>query len=984
MAKKNWIKGAIKRPGAFKVKAKKAGKSTDAFKKSVLDNPGKYSPRTVKQANLANTLSKFNTGGNAYALPTSAGATTSNMMGLGDPMVAQNNLAQSNQALMQQQQLLTAQTEKRAEDLKQQSEEEFNAARNQYGSAVTKGLGKAIGTAGDTMRTAKYAKEAAQMTDGVTDVAGLLTNLGTAPVNAGKQGLQTMKGIGQGIATGVKSMGPVAGGSALGLAGAGIKKLSDDQDDTTLNFGETSGTLMQGAGTGLGLAGTLGALAPALAIPGIGWAAAGIGAGIAGIKALRNRNQARDFQEELDAKNLAKQEDLSMARDAAFQQNFTQTGANKGFNVGNSLTNSYIPSQQMMAKTGGLWDNIHAKRRRIAAGSGEKMRTPGSKGAPTDEALKRSQKEMGGERVPGGMIKPLPGGAVEFVGKKHEQGGILIDPQTEVEGGETMDNVKMSQGTDSEYIFSDHLRLGKKTFAERHKELVKRGASQTEIQRLARLQEAVANANGEQDRSPKAVQEYEDGGEKKRGPNPWRFSPEENWARQAQLSSNIDMEGIVGGTDYGNIGETAWGQYYSNFDKPEDWDAFYGDTYVPRVESYFQNNPEEAYQYLQEMYNSDDPNAENFKRKLTDSEGNMLPQEEALKVAQQLATDKKVGSFHMVLPQEIQPMTPIQAGPIPTTPKEEAPGESNAELPAAEKQKRNVPAWAAALPGLAGLMANNTKAKAMTTSAQTTRAGNLPRINLNAERAANQAQNIGTKRQLANQLSGPAGAAAMLAADQNARVQNLNITNQEARANEYLMAAEANMRAGVNAQNAAAVNQAGMYNADQLNRTNLENYQQDIINRRYNKGVLSGVARDAMQMYAGDRFAQMMDEFGAYNRATGQGKATPQEIAVAKAEAAGIDAAPISTPTPAAQQTTVSVPGQTLGAPGLLNTNTPIQGNPGFNPNVSTGIPLQPISNNPILNFNSPTTVGTSAIMPGLRNGGYISRANKLRRKPRR
>ena len=31
----------------------------------------------------------------------------------------------------------------------------------------------------------------------------------------------------------------------------------------------------------------------------------------------------------------------------------------------------------------GLYHNIHAKRKRIAAGSGEKMRKVGSKGAPT-------------------------------------------------------------------------------------------------------------------------------------------------------------------------------------------------------------------------------------------------------------------------------------------------------------------------------------------------------------------------------------------------------------------------------------------------------------------------------------------------------------------------------------------------------------------------------------------------------------------------
>ena len=45
-----------------------------------------------------------------------------------------------------------------------------------------------------------------------------------------------------------------------------------------------------------------------------------------------------------------------------------------------------------MAKKPGLYANIHAKRKRMAAGSGEKMRKPGSKGAPTAKAFKQSAK----------------------------------------------------------------------------------------------------------------------------------------------------------------------------------------------------------------------------------------------------------------------------------------------------------------------------------------------------------------------------------------------------------------------------------------------------------------------------------------------------------------------------------------------------------------------------------------------------------------
>ena len=44
-----------------------------------------------------------------------------------------------------------------------------------------------------------------------------------------------------------------------------------------------------------------------------------------------------------------------------------------------------------MAKPG-LYANIHAKRERIKKGSGERMRKPGSKGAPTAKAFRLSAK----------------------------------------------------------------------------------------------------------------------------------------------------------------------------------------------------------------------------------------------------------------------------------------------------------------------------------------------------------------------------------------------------------------------------------------------------------------------------------------------------------------------------------------------------------------------------------------------------------------
>ena len=40
----------------------------------------------------------------------------------------------------------------------------------------------------------------------------------------------------------------------------------------------------------------------------------------------------------------------------------------------------------------GLYANIHAKRKRIADGSGEKMRKPGTKGAPSKTNFKEAAK----------------------------------------------------------------------------------------------------------------------------------------------------------------------------------------------------------------------------------------------------------------------------------------------------------------------------------------------------------------------------------------------------------------------------------------------------------------------------------------------------------------------------------------------------------------------------------------------------------------
>jgi hypothetical protein len=128
-------------------------------------------------------------------------------------------------------------------------------------------------------------------------------------------------------------------------------------------------------------------------------------------------------------------------------------------------------------------------------------------------------KTGGVRRVPGGKIVPIKGtNAVEYIGNKHGESGqgsdsgIQIDPVTEVEDGETKQPVMMAKsggkGKMNDYFFSAYLKLGGKSFAQRHKEILKSGGKQAAVQKLAQLQEAVANINGEKDRSPATIAKY--------------------------------------------------------------------------------------------------------------------------------------------------------------------------------------------------------------------------------------------------------------------------------------------------------------------------------------------------------------------------------------------------------------------------------------------------------------------------------------------
>ena len=90
-------------------------------------------------------------------------------------------------------------------------------------------------------------------------------------------------------------------------------------------------------------------------------------------------------------------------------------------------------------KGGGLYENIHAKQQRIAEGSGEKMRRVGSKGAPTADAFKQSEKTA---KMKGGGVSLAVGRGEKL---PVERGAGLTQKGREKYNRETGSNLKAPQ-----------------------------------------------------------------------------------------------------------------------------------------------------------------------------------------------------------------------------------------------------------------------------------------------------------------------------------------------------------------------------------------------------------------------------------------------------------------------------------------------------------------------------------------------------------
>ena len=534
------------------------------------------------------------------------------------------------------------------------------------------------------------------------------------------------------------------------------------------------------------------------------------------------------------------------------------------------------------------------------------------------DAFKNIKRSGGVKRLPGGVMSSLPGGAVEFKGQTHEQGGIMLDQMTEVETGETMDkvNMKKSGGKAKDYIFSDYLKLGGKTFAARHKEILKRGGSQQKIQELAKLQEKKAN------RSPKVMQE---GGERGGGTSDLlaglsgfntartdgstaekelnraateaanAYSEEEaaaiNAEREAVLARNEEKRNVrakqgsteekkmeTGSRIYGasadakdNIGNWLGMMETDMGNLPEEFQTFDFSKFKNAEGNFDANafNTQANKGEFREWYNSLPDDLVSGKLSAKNDKGDLIfgKQWNSRRLLERpdvpQAIERTDVKLALDMPEPVEGDTPkIDKTTEVTTKSRDVPlgailaGASQLIPPAYSllKKPKNVPGYAP----------------------QAYAKPQLPRVNYNAERAANASDTRATLASIENNAAGPAGMVNMIAAMGKKRQGDLEIATQESRANKQLSAEEARLGAQASQFNIGQDAQAQQYNRG-LAREQIKDRREEVMGALDAAADrIAGMTGDVLDYKAQERLAEAVSgETGVLLRERLKGQKNP-------------------------------------------------------------------------------------------------------------
>ena len=234
------------------------------------------------------------------------------------------------------------------------------------------------------------------------------------------------------------------------IVGEGVGYLADDDDPTTWTAGEISGDLLSSTGSGVGTGATIGSA--------LGPAGAGVGAVVGGIIGL-GKGIYDGVTDRGDARNV----------ETEGQDQFSEDFADYRRNL--------MLGQEQTGFASSQYGNVYRGR--------------------------------------DGGIKPMNNqGDMVVYGPTHEQGGVMRDQTTELEGGgmrngkelpgEVITEVTDNGGVPREYYFSDHLKNPStgNTFAEDYRK--SGGMNMNSKQLFAKLQEQIAGRT-DKDRSPQTI-----------------------------------------------------------------------------------------------------------------------------------------------------------------------------------------------------------------------------------------------------------------------------------------------------------------------------------------------------------------------------------------------------------------------------------------------------------------------------------------------
>ena len=558
------------------------------------------------------------------------------------------------------------------------------------------------------------------------------------------------------------------------------------------------------------------------------------------------------------------------------------------------------------------WNNMSTLDRNRALGrnsggragdyEGVKVSSPEYKEVKESGGMYNQMKQygMGGQQLPGGTMEPIPNSdAVEFNGQSHDDGGIMVDAQTEVEGGETMDQVTMAKngGKRSDYFFSDHLKEGGVSYANMHKEILAEGGDQNKIDYLAKMQEKAAG------RSPNKIQTAGNGGVKMYNTG----------------GSNVSNQGGIN-----NNTNTRYENQYQEIEPVVD---FTKDLTGKPIYNEINNN---EFVIDPNDLNSDADNAQNFldnffknredqRIKENEKTEEVITENPVINKTIKNNTVKKKEEEKKREPIEVLKIDPMEITQLPVsndgedklqlarTPEEqeeiirkEGTPENNALLDdLKEKARRGDIPTEAYIAGIAQLLpaaysffnkqpdaeqGSYTPGFTSPIIAERGKASRLERVNYNNERSNNAADMRGINKFIETSGGGPANIINKMAAYSRKQQGNAKITAAETRANTQIANQEAQMEQQMSINNMSRAQQASGQNAqmiraeaaraDQINMSNAAARQKVKDDEEYMKyqGVsatasgIGGLLGDALSYKANERMAKAIGSEGIYDR----------------------------------------------------------------------------------------------------------------------